>query len=165
MVHIAMTRMAKPIFVATPAIEKKAQDRLLARIVAQLLKMLRRRGIISAAEWICSEEHTPDAQLTLEAMRLPVAPAEAASLHSSSASVLLGFSLHSAARAPAHDQAARLRLFRYVLRPAIATDKLTFDGKTVTFTIRNAAEAFCGRCCKPVLAYLQERPQHLALYP
>jgi len=28
----------KPLFVATPAIEKKAQDRLLARIVAQLLK-------------------------------------------------------------------------------------------------------------------------------
>ncbi len=111
---------------------------MLARIVAQLLRMLRRRGIISAEEWSSPEEHAPDAQLTLEAMRLPVAPTEPASLHSSSASVLLGFSLHCSSRAPAHDQAARLRLFRYVLRPAIATDKLAFDGKTVTFTMKRA---------------------------
>ncbi|MEQ1519130.1 MAG: transposase [Usitatibacteraceae bacterium] len=124
------------VFVATPAIEKKAADRLLARIVAQLLKMLRRRGIINAEEWISPEENTPDAQLMFEAMRLPVARTHQSSLHSSSASVLCGFSLHCATRASAHDQAARLRLFRYVLRPAIATDKLAFDGKTVTFTMK-----------------------------
>jgi hypothetical protein len=128
----------KPVFVATPAVEKKAADRLLARIVAQLFKMLRRRGIITAEEWSSPEENTPDAQLTLEAMRVPVAPTQPASLHSSSASVLCGFSLHCASRASAHDQAARLRLFRYVLRPAIATDKLTFDGKTVTFAMKRA---------------------------
>jgi len=31
-----------------------------------------------------------------------------------------------------------LRLFRYVLRPAIAADKLTFDGTTVTFTMKRS---------------------------
>jgi hypothetical protein len=126
----------KPLFIATPAIDKKSGDRLLARIVAQLLKMLRRRGMINAEEWSSPEENTPDAQLMFEAMRLPAASTEPKSLHSSSASVLCGFSLHCATRAPAHDQAARLRLFRYILRPAIATDKLAFDGKTVTFTMK-----------------------------
>jgi hypothetical protein len=161
----------KPVFVATPAIDKKSADRLLARIVAQLLKMLRRRGIINAEEWSSPEENTPDAQLMFEAMRLPAASTEPASLHSSSASVLLGFSLHCASRAPAHDQAARLRLFRYVLRPAIATDKLAFDGKTVTFTMKRAfrnglnilrftPEAFIRR-----IAWLVPRPrQHEITY-
>jgi len=128
-----------PVFIATPAIEKKAADRLLARVVAQVLKLLLRRGLISAEDWISPEESTPEAQLTLEAMRVPAAKTPApASLHSSSASVLSGFSLHCASRASAHDQAARLRLFRYVLRPAIAADKLAFDGTTVTFTMKRS---------------------------
>ena len=128
-----------PVFVATPAIEKKSADLLLARIVAQVLKLLRRRGIISADEWLSPEETAADAQLTLDAMHVPAPSTQAPdSLHSSSASVLSGFSLHCASRASAHDQAARLRLFRYVLRPAIATDKLAFDGKTVTFTMKRA---------------------------
>lgn len=127
----------KPVFVATPAIDKKSADRLLARIVAQVLKLLRRRSIVTAEGFAVPDETGPDSQLTLEAMRLPAASTQApTSLHSSCASVLSGFSLHCASRAPAHDQAARLRLFRYVLRPAIASDKLAFDGTTVTFTMK-----------------------------
>jgi len=50
-------------------------------------------------------------------MRLPPTPLQQpTSLHSSSASVLSGFSLHCASRASAHQQTARLRLFRYILR-------------------------------------------------
>jgi len=129
----------KPVFVATPSIDKLAADNLLARIVAQMLKLLRRRGIINAEEWISPEESSPDAQLTLEAMRQPTSSSPSpTSLHSSNASVLAGFSLHSSSRASAHDQAARLRLFRYVLRPAIAANSLAFDGTRVTFSMKRA---------------------------
>ncbi len=70
-------------------------------------------------------------------MRLP-SPSSAppTCLHSSSASVLSGFCLHCASRASAHDQAARLRLLRYILRPAIAASSLAFDGTRVTFTMK-----------------------------
>jgi len=124
----------KPVFVATPTIDKKSADCLLVRIVAQVLKLLLGRGFISAEEWISPEETSPDPQLTLEAMRQPTSSSP--SRDSSNASVLSGFSLHSASRASAHDQAARLRLFRYVLRPAIATSSLAFDGTRVSFKMK-----------------------------
>jgi len=48
-----------PIFVATPTFEKKSADRLLARIVAQVLKLLRRRGIINAEQWLVHRSRGP----------------------------------------------------------------------------------------------------------
>ena len=110
---------------------------MLARIVARLLSLLRRRGVITS-EGFDSSELPADAQLTFEAMRLPSSSPHGAALHSHNASVLAGFSLHCHSRASAHDHAARLRLFRYILRPASATNKLAFDGYRVTFEMKRA---------------------------
>lgn len=125
--------------VATPAIEKKMRDALLERIVRRVFMLLKHRGLVGDDGFTSSPDTELDAQtqLMFEAMR----PAQTRSnpkkhLHSPNASVHRGFSLHCETRAKAHDQAARLRLFRYVLRPAIAADKLQFDGKLVTFEMK-----------------------------
>jgi hypothetical protein len=47
-----------------------------------------------------------------------------------------GYNLHAQTRASANDEAARLRLFRYILRPAIAQDRLHFENGLVTFTMK-----------------------------
>jgi hypothetical protein len=54
----------------------------------------------------------------------------------SNASNVRGYNLHAQTRVSAHDEAARLRLFRYILRPAIAQDRLHFDNGLVTFTMK-----------------------------
>ena len=52
------------------------------------------------------------------------------------ASSVRGFNLHTATRISANDERGRLRLFRYVLRPAIAQDRLRYDGQRVTFEMK-----------------------------
>ena len=52
------------------------------------------------------------------------------------ASNVRGYNLHAQTRVSAHDEAARLRLFRYILRPAIAQDRLHFENGLVTFTMK-----------------------------
>ncbi len=54
----------------------------------------------------------------------------------SNASNVRGYNLHAQTRVSAHDEAARLRLFRYILRPAIAQDRLYLDNGLVTFTMK-----------------------------
>ena len=54
----------------------------------------------------------------------------------SNSSSVRGFNLHANTRISAADESGRLRLFRYVLRPAIAQDRLRFDGGVVTFEMK-----------------------------
>jgi hypothetical protein len=49
-----------------------------------------------------------------------------------------GFSLHLSTRIAADHEAGKRRLFRYVLRPAITRDRLSFDGETVRYEMKRA---------------------------
>jgi hypothetical protein len=70
----------------------------------------------------------------MEAMKVPAA--HGADQPACNASNVRGYNLHAQTRVSAHDEPARLRLFRYILRPAIAQDRLHFENGLVTFTMK-----------------------------
>jgi hypothetical protein len=75
-----------------------------------------RRGLFLNGQWTAQDDAS--LQLSMEAMKVPAA--HAADQPPSNASNVRGYNLHAQTRASANDEAARLRLFRYILRPAIA---------------------------------------------
>ena len=114
-------------FVAAPALTPQDRLTLVTRIASRVERLLERRGL---------GEPSDDAptQLELLAMKVPAsAPVQEAA---SNASSVRGFNLHAATRISANDDSGRLRLFRYVLRPAIAKDRLRYDGGGVTFQMK-----------------------------
>ena len=70
----------------------------------------------------------------MEAMKVPAAQGAAQPV--SNASNVRGYNLQAQTRISAHDEPARLRLFRYILRPAIAQDRLHFENGLVTFKMK-----------------------------
>ena len=91
-----------------------------------------RRGLFLNGQWTAQDDAS--LQLSMEAMKVPAA--HAADQPPSNASNVRGYNLHAQTRASANDEAARLRLFRYILRPAIAQDRLHFENGLVTFTMK-----------------------------
>jgi hypothetical protein len=114
-------------FVAAPAVTPSERLTLVTRIASRIERLLERRGLRQS----CDDEPT---QLELTAMKVPAsAPVQEVA---SNASSVRGFNLHASTRISAHDEASRMRLLRYVLRPAIAQDRLHFDGGVVTFEMK-----------------------------
>lgn len=114
-------------FVAAPAMTPADRLTLVNRIASRIERLLERRGLRQ------SRDDGPT-QLELLAMKVPAsAPVQEAAPNASS---VRGFNLHASTRISASDDNGRLRLFRYVLRPAIAQDRLRFDGERVTFEMK-----------------------------
>jgi len=95
-------------------------------------KKARDRGLFLHGQWTVQDD--AGLQLSMEAMKVPAAPD--ARQAACNASNVRGYNLHAQTRVSAQDEAARLRLLRYVLRPAIAQDRLHFDDGLVTFTMK-----------------------------
>ncbi len=119
-------------FVAAPALTQAERLSLTKRIASRMERLLARRGLFLDGQW--TEQDDAGLQLSMEAMKVPAA--QAADPTVSNASNVRGYNLHAQTRVSAHDEAARLRLFRYILRPAIAQDRLHFDNELVTFTMK-----------------------------
>jgi hypothetical protein len=119
-------------FVAAPAITAAERLSLTTAVASRMERLLARRGLFLNGQWTAQDD--AGLQLSMEAMKVPAA--HAAGEPPSNASNVRGYNLHAQTRASAHDEAARLRLFRYILRPAIAQDRLHFENGLVTFTMK-----------------------------
>lgn len=114
-------------FVAPPALTPLERLTLVTRIASRVERLLVRRGL---------REPSDDGALQLELLAMKV-PASLSVIDAvSNASALRGFNLHTSTRISAGDERGRLRLFLYVLRPAISQDRLLFDGGVVTFQMK-----------------------------
>jgi len=127
-------------FVAAPAVTPAERLTLVTTIAARIERLLARRGLKKDDQWteaVTDNDASPMLQLATLAMKLPAAPTGAPRNRAdASASAVRGFNLHSETRVSASDDSGRLRLFRYVLRPAIAEERLRFDGAVVTFEMK-----------------------------
>ena len=113
--------------VAAPALTPAERLTLVTRVASRIERLLERRGLRESGD-------AEPTQLELLAMKVPASvPARDAA---PDASAVRGFNLHASTRISAADEPGRLRLFRYVLRPAIATNRLCFDGERVTFEMK-----------------------------
>lgn len=119
-------------FVAAPAITPAERLALTTRIASRMERMLARRGLFLNGQWTAQDD--AGLQLSMEAMKVPAAQGTGQPV--SNASNVRGYNLHAQTRVSAHDEPARLRLFRYILRPAIAQDRLHFENGLVTFTMK-----------------------------
>jgi hypothetical protein len=114
-------------FVAAPALTPAERLTLVTRIASRVERLLERRGL---------REPSDDGALQLELLAMKV-PASLPVIDAApDASAVRGFNLHTSTRISALDERGRLRLFRYVLRPAIAQDRLRYDGGVVTFQMK-----------------------------
>jgi len=119
-------------FVAAQAITSGERLSLTTRIASRIERLLARRGLFLNGQWTPQDD--AGLQLSMEAMKVPSLAGSADAARN--ASNVRGYNLHAQTRVSAHDEAARLRLFRYILRPAIAQDRLHFDNGLVTFTMK-----------------------------
>jgi hypothetical protein len=127
-------------FLTAPAVATAERLTLTTRIAKRIERLLLRRGLQVAEQWseaVATTDDEPMQQLTLEAMKVPVAD-HTDEERPPNASAVRGFNLHCQTRVTADDEAGRMRLFRYVLRPAIAQDRLSFDAGVVRFEMKRA---------------------------
>jgi hypothetical protein len=125
-------------FVAAPKVSPAERLTLTMRIAKRIERLLLRRGLVVANQWsdaVTTTDDEPMQQLTLEAMKVP-ANDRASDAMPQNASAVRGFNLHCQTRISAADEAGRMRLFRYVLRPAIAQERLSFDAGVVRFEMK-----------------------------
>lgn len=88
-------------------------------IASRIERLLKRRKLLGGEQWSddATDSSDPLLQLSLEAMKVPLAKKPSEPSTRSNSSTVRGFNLHCETRVSAHDEAARMRLFRYVLRP------------------------------------------------
>jgi hypothetical protein len=116
-------------FAATSQPPRQELHRLVETIASRCIRLLERRGHVSDEQFV-----SPDADQTLplfaEALST-AASAPAQAQHQTAAVNHRGFNLHAAVRISANDLAGRKRLCRYILRPAIAQNRLSIgaDGR------------------------------------
>jgi len=124
--------------VAAPAVSPAERLKLVTAIASRIERLLKRRKLLDGEQWSddATDASDPTLQLSLEAMKIPSAKKPSEQRTRSNSSTVRGFNLHCETRVSAHDEAARMRLFRYVLRPAIAQDRLRFEDGVVTFTMK-----------------------------
>jgi len=119
-------------FVAAQAMTLAERLTLTTRIASRIERLLQRLGLFSQGQWQSQDDAS--SQLSMEAMKVPASAGAERDL--SSASNVRGYNLHTQTRVGMHDESARRRLFRYVLRPAIAQERLHFENNVVTFEMK-----------------------------
>ena len=126
-------------FVAAPAVSPAERLKLVTAIATRIERLLKRRHILDGDTFRddATDSSDPLLQLSLEAMKVAASRKtnEQPDTRSNSSTVH-GFNLHCETRISVNDAAARMRLFRYVLRPAIAKDRLHLQDGVVTFTMK-----------------------------
>ena len=116
-------------FAATSEPTRQELQRLVETIATRCIRLLKRHGHVSDEQFV-----NPDADQTLPLFAEALST-EASALtqtqHQTAAVNHRGFNLHAAVRISADDLAGRKRLCRYILRPAIAQDRLSIgaDGR------------------------------------